>query len=197
MEDLHLLTDDSLVNLFKDGENTAFMILLSRYEERLHTYIKCIVHTEDATKDILQETYVRVVGKIRSGKYVGTGRFKFWIARIAHNCMVDYCRREINDWRTVHEDSDVDIFNDPRFSDETVEDKLIRTQICNNLRRIIRFLPECQREVIFLRIYKGLSFREIALITGVSINTALGRMRYAILHMRRIIQKNQSGFVVN
>ncbi|MCD7938205.1 MAG: sigma-70 family RNA polymerase sigma factor [Tannerellaceae bacterium] len=197
MENLHLLTDDSLLTLFIEGKNAAFEVLLSRYEIILHNYIGAIVHREDAVSDILQETYVRALSTIRKGGYEETGRFKSWIMRIAHNCMVDYCRRETSDWSFIHDSPEGDLFNDVRFCDETVEDKMIRLQILQNVKHLLRFLPVAQREIVYLRLYKELSFKEIASLTGVSINTALGRMRYAILNMRKIVRKNQNYFVMS
>ena len=189
METFQQMTDEVLVKRFANGDNQAFDILLNRHRNRVYTYILLIVRNRDLAEDVFQETFMKVIVTIKQGRYVDNGRFYAWVTRIAHNLIIDIFRRERNE-NTVSNDEfeDIDLFNNPKFSDENIEDKLVRTQVMKDVSNLVRMLPDSQKEVVVLRYYKNLSFKEIADQTGVSINTALGRMRYAVLNMRRMAE---------
>ena len=191
MQNLTKLTDEQLVAAYAKGENKAFDTLLKRHESRVFSYIFYIVKSKDLADDIFQETFVKAITTIRQGRYTESGKFSAWITRIAHNLIIDHYRQEKSE-NQVSSDTDdgVDLFNRREFSDGTIEDLLISKQITDDVRRLIRALPKSQRQVLVMRYYRNMSFKEIAEATGVSINTALGRMRYAILNMRRLAREN-------
>jgi RNA polymerase sigma-70 factor (ECF subfamily) len=191
MKTLKTKTDEELVVLYAGGENTAFDVLLNRYEGCIYSYIYFIVRNKDLAEDIFQETFVKAIMTIKQGRYTENGKFKAWITRIAHNLIIDYFRQERNENTISNDEVEVDLFNNSKLCDGTVEDEIIHRQVLSDVKKLIQFLPESQREVLEMRYYQDLSFKEIADITGVSINTALGRMRYAILNMRKMITENQ------
>lgn len=184
------LTDDYLVAAYAEGNNEAFDVLLRRHQSRVYSYIFHIVKNRDVADDIFQETFVKAIMTIKQGRYSGNGKFVAWISRIAHNLIIDYFRQEKSE-NSVSTDSDeVDMLNRKDLCDINIEDILISNQIQADVRRIIDALPDSQRQVLLMRYYSDMSFKEIAEATGVSINTALGRMRYAIINMRRIAEEN-------
>ena len=183
-------SDDQLISLYVDGKNEAFDALLERHKDRLYMYIYHAVKNEDLADDIFQDTFVKAIMTIRQGRYVDKGHFLAWITRIAHNLIIDYFRQVKNENLQSTDDDEVNILNRKEFSDVTIEDNLVMSQIHSDVRRLIRALPDNQREVLVMRYYKNMSFKEIADVTGVSINTALGRMRYAIINMRRIAEEH-------
>ncbi len=189
MSNLSAYTDDQLVARYADGDNEAFDTLLKRHESKIYSYIYYIIKDRDKADDIFQETFVKAIMTIRQGRYTGNGRFTSWITRIAHNLIIDGYRQEKIENCVSNEDDSVDIFNRKELSEGTIEDALIQQQIDVDIRRLVDALPDNQREVIILRYYKNLSFKEIADLTSVSINTALGRMRYAILNIRRMAEQ--------
>lgn len=180
------LSDEQLVKAYAEGNNEAFDTLLKRHQDRIFNYILRIIKNEDIANDIFQETFVKAIQTIRQGRYTENGKFPAWISRIAHNLIIDYYRQEKSENLQSSDLTDVDILNRKELCEETIEDILISDQIKTDVKYLIEELPELQREVLKMRYYQGLSFKEIAEITGVSINTALGRMRYAILNLRRI-----------
>lgn len=180
------LTDEQLVALYAKGNNEAFDALLLRRKTSLFTYILQRVKDKDLADDIFQETFVKAIMTIRQGRYNEEGKFAAWICRIARNLIVDYYRQEKAEASVSTDDGDVDILNRKELADETIEDAMIDIQIEEDVRRLVDELPAEQREVLVMRYYKNLSFKEIAELTNVSINTSLGRMRYAILNMRRL-----------
>lgn len=180
------LTDDTLVASYVQGNNEAFDELLARHQARIYNYILMMVKSEDVANDIFQDTFVKVVTTLKQGRYTDTGRFAAWLTRIARNLVIDFFRQEKSLGKLSTDDSDIDILNRRELSDGTIEDEMIDLQIQDDVRALLRRLPDNQRRVIVMRYYKNLSFKEIASATGVSINTALGRMRYAILNMRRM-----------
>ncbi len=184
-------TDETLVAMYANGNNDAFDALLERYKQTIHSYIYFSVRDHDLTEDIFQETFVKVITTIRQGRYTESGRFKAWITRIAHNLIIDHFRQERNENTISNDEVAVDLFNDMRLSDKTIEELLVNNQVFEDIKKMIRYLPANQREVLEMRYYSELSFKEIAARTGVSINTALGRMRYAILNMRRMMAENR------
>ena len=191
MQNLNKLADDQLVKAYAAGDNAAFDVLLSRYKTRLYTYINNIVKNDDIADDIFQEAFVKVITTIRQGRYTDDGRFASWIMRIAHNLIIDHYRQEKSENTVTTDNDDYDLLNRADYSDLSIEDIMIDRQIRNDVRRIVEALPENQREVLKMRFYRDMSFKEIAEATNVSINTALGRMRYALMNMRRIARENQ------
>jgi len=189
METYRQMTDEALVSRFANGDNQAFDILLNRHKNRVYTYILLIVRNRDLAEDVFQETFMKAIVTIKQGRYVDSGKFYAWVTRIAHNLIIDIFRKERNE-NTISNDEfeDVDLFNNPKFSDENVEDRLVKKQVMKDVSSLVRMLPDSQKEVVVLRYYKNLSFKDIADQTGVSINTALGRMRYAVLNMRRMAE---------
>lgn len=189
MNNLSACTDDELVCRYADGNNEAFDVLLKRHESKIYSYIYYIIKDRDKADDIFQETFVKAIMTIRQGRYTGNGKFFSWISRIAHNLIIDSYRQEKIENNINNEDDTLDIFNRKELSEGNVEDHIIQSQINSDIRRLVEALPDNQREVVKLRYYKNLSFKEIADVTNVSINTALGRMRYAILNIRRMAEQ--------
>ncbi len=191
MECLVNLTDEMLVKLYADGNNSAFDVLLERYEEKIFSYIFFIVHNEDVADDIFQDTFMKAVVTIQQGRYTENGKFQAWITRIAHNLIIDFFRQERNENFLSNDEMDYDLFNDVRLTEANVETKIVREQVLDDVKLLVEHLPQNQKEVVYMRYYQELSFKEIAEITGVSINTALGRMRYALLNLRRMAEKKE------
>lgn len=184
------LTDEALVASYAEGSNEAFDVLLNRYRGKVFSYIFHIVKNQDVADDIFQETFVKIIMTIKQGRYVETGKFSAWVTRIARNLVIDYFRQEKSENLVSIDNDDVDILNRRDLSDSTIEDNMVQTQICNDIRRLIHSLPDSQRNVIEMRFYQNMSFKEIADATNVSINTALGRMRYALMHIRKLAKEN-------
>ena len=185
------MADEELVVMYAKGNNIAFDVLLNRYKSSVHSYIYYIVRDRDLTEDIFQETFVKVILTIKQGRYTENGKFKAWITRIAHNLIIDQFRQERNENTISNDEVEVDLFNDMRLCEKTVEDAMVETQVFSDVKKMVEYLPDNQREVLEMRYYQNMSFKEIADRTGVSINTALGRMRYAILNMRRMAEENR------
>lgn len=190
MQNLTQLTDEMLVSAYANGNNQAFDTLLNRHNKRVFSYIYNIVKNRDLADDIFQETFVKAIMTIKQGRYVESGKFSAWLTRIAHNLIIDYYRQEKVSGLVSADETDTTILNRKELSVETVEDFIIDNQISMDVRRIMEHLPDLQREVLEMRFYRNMSFKEIADATDVSINTALGRMRYAILNMRKIAKDN-------
>lgn len=184
-------TDEELALLYSAGDNKAFDELLARNQQKVFDYIQFVVHDYDLSNDIFQDTFIKAIIYLQDGKYTDTGKFYFWLTRIAHNAIIDKFRR-IKSAHIVEPNDDNDLSN--LTSDELKEGnremEFVNNQIRADIRHMISLLPANQREVVYMRYYLDLSFKEIAEITGVSINTSLGRMRYAILNMRRMAKKN-------
>lgn len=196
MENLNQMSDDVLVGLYSSGNSKAFDILLDRYKDKLFAYIRFIIRNRELAEDIFQETFVKAIVTLQKGSYSSSGKFGAWLTRIAHNLMIDYFRQERNENSISNDETDYDLFNDTRFSDLTVEDQMVNEQTLIDVRRLVNELPDNQREVVFMRYYQDLSFKEIADITGVSINTALGRMRYALINIRRLAEEKDIKLVL-
>ena len=185
-----LLSDQVLLNRYLSGDRGAISQLIDRHSNRVRDYIRMMVKDRDVADDILQNTLIKVVRVIDEGRYADTGKFLSWVLRIAHNQVIDYFRSQ-KSAKTVNEsDAGYNVLGTLRFADSTVEDKMVSEQIAADVRRLVDFLPEEQREVVMLRYYSGLSFQEIADQTDVSINTALGRMRYALINLRKMIKEH-------
>ena len=189
MTNFSALTDEQLVRAYAKGNNEAFDTLLRRHQDRIFSYILRIIKNEDIANDIFQETFVKAIQTIRLGRYTENGKFPAWISRIAHNLIIDYYRQEKSENLQSADLTDVDILNRKELCEDTIEDIMISNQIRDDVKYLIEELPELQKEVLMMRYYQNLSFKEIAEITGVSINTALGRMRYALLNLRRIARE--------
>lgn len=190
MQTLNKQTDEQLVASYAKGNNEAFDALLLRHQSRVLNYINQMVKDRNLAEDIFQDTFVKAIMTIRQGRYTETGKFSAWINRIARNLVIDYFRQEKAEASVSSDDENYDVLNRKELSEETIEDLMIDSQIKADIRKLIKHLPKSQRQVLVMRYYKNLSFKEIAEATGVSINTALGRMRYAILNIRRIADEN-------
>ncbi len=191
------LTDYELVEQFIAGKQSSIETLITRHKNRVYTYILLLVKNEQLAEDIFQDTFIKVINSLKLGKYKDTGKFVSWVVRIAHNLIIDHFRREKNMNTISNDQTELDIFNSSKFSDKTVEDNLINDQITNDVKKLVEELPAEQKEVVILRHYVGLSFKEIAENTGVSINTALGRMRYALINLRKLIEEKDLSLTVH
>ena len=191
MEYLNEMTDEELALCYIGGNNKAFDLLLSRTQSKLFTYILFVVRDRDLADDIFQETFVKVITKLQQRKYSNTGKFSAWLVRIAHNVIMDWYR-EIKSEKIVEpsEDNDLSNLSGNEILDMNVENHYVNEQVLRDVRKMMNKLPPTQREVVFMRFYQEMSFKEIAEATGVSINTSLGRMRYAILNLRRMAKEH-------
>ena len=186
------LKDDELVKLFiEEGDQSGIEILINRHKARVYTYIYLIVKNHALAEDIFQDTFIKVIHSLQTGKYFEKGIFRSWVVRIAHNLIIDYYRKEKHMKTFSNGVGEIDIFNSRKFAEKNIEDVIISDQITENVRVLITKLPDDQKEVVLLRHYGGLSFKDIADQTNVSINTALGRMRYALINLRKLIQENK------
>ena len=189
MKNLSTSTDYELVKLYENGNDNAFDELLQRHQNYVYSYILFLVKDEERANDIFQETFTRAIIAIRGHKYQSTGKFSAWLIRIAHNFIID-TTRETESGKIVTQDNfSPNILNDIRLSEGAVETNIIERQNADRIRKMLDYLPDVQREVVLLRFYEDLSFKEIAEKTGVSINTSLGRMRYALINLRRLVQQ--------
>ncbi|MDP4185592.1 MAG: sigma-70 family RNA polymerase sigma factor [Bacteroidota bacterium] len=185
------MSDNELVEKYVEGDLSAIELLFNRHRNRIYTYIILIVKNQHLAEDIFQDTFVKVIHSLSVNRYTENGKFISWVIRIAHNLIIDHYRKEKHLHTVSSDATPVDLFNSPRYSDVNIEDNLISDQINHEIRLLIDELPLDQKEVIIMRHYLGLSFKEIADQTGVSINTALGRMRYALINMRKIIEEKK------
>lgn len=191
MENLNLMTDEELAIMYVDGDNKAFDLLLSRNQEKLFTYILFVVRDREMANDMFQETFFKVVSRLQQGKYIANGKFSAWLMRIAHNVIMDWYRQQ-RAQNIVGAPKENDLSNvGSTLLESSREGELVNNQVMEDVRRMMSHLPASQREVVFMRFYQQMSFKEIAEATGVSINTALGRMRYAILNLRRMTREHQ------
>ena len=187
MKTLENMTDERLAMLYIDGNNRAFDLLLSRNQSRLFSYILFVVRDRNTAEDIFQETFVKVITRLQNGKYTTSGKFSAWIMRIAHTVIMDWYRDQRAE-RVVEatQDNDLSNISGSELVVGSIESHYVNSQVMRDVRNLLDNLPPTQREVVFMRYYQQLSFKEIADTTSVSINTALGRMRYAILNLRRM-----------
>jgi RNA polymerase sigma-70 factor (ECF subfamily) len=184
-------TDEMLALLYIDGDNKAFDELLARNQQKLFSYIMFVVRDPEIANDVFQETFVKVITKLQEGIYTDSGKFSFWLTRIAHNIIMDNYRQQ----RSAHiiepsEDNDLNKLTGSQVMDLNRENEFVNTQVLDDVRHLMDALPTAQREVVYMRYYQDLSFKEIAEMTGVSINTSLGRMRYALINMRRMAKSH-------
>ena len=188
--DISKLKDQELVNRFVKGEKYCMQELINRHKDRVYTYIFLIVKNSDVADDLFQDTFIKVIQSLKKRKYKDEGRFVSWVMRIAHNLTIDYFRKNKNQNTYSNDQGEFDMFNNAKFSDSTIEDNMISDQTTRDVRFLIDKLPKDQKQVVLMRHYGDMSFKEIAEQTGVSINTALGRMRYALINMRKFAEEN-------
>ena len=184
-----VLSDKKLLNSYLSGNRSAISQLIERHSRRVRDYIRMMVKDNDVADDIMQETFIKAVRVIDSGRYTDNGKFLSWILRIAHNLVIDRFRAQKQNRILNESEAGYDLLGTIRLADNSVEDDMIAAQIDSDLRRLVDQLPAEQRDVVLMRYYSGMSFKEIAEHTDVSINTALGRMRYALINLRRMIKE--------
>lgn len=191
MKKLSQMTDEELAVEYVEGNNRAFDELLNRTKTGIFSYIIFIVHNQEVANDIFQETFLKAITNLQMRKYTPTGKFNAWMIRIAHNAIMDWYRRQKTK-QIIDMDDDFDIasMSDKTLMETSSEDLMANAQVLADVKAMIAFLPEAQREVVQMRYYQNLSFKEIAAITGVSINTSLGRMRYALINLRRLAKEH-------
>ena len=185
------MSDEQLALLYADGNNKAFDVLLSRVQNKLFSYIFCMVKNEELANDLFQETFIKAIMKLRDGKYKDNGKFLFWLTRIAHNVIIDQFR----DMKNAHivdapKENDLGNLRGNAVVETDREKALVNEQVLKDVRQLMEALPDVQREVVYMRYYQDMSFKEIAKVTGVSINTSLGRMRYALINLRRLSREH-------
>jgi len=190
------LNDQDLVQAYIKGDQSAIESLITRHRSKVYTYIVLTIKNQQLAEDLFQETFIKVIQSLRGGKYKDNGRFLSWVIRIAHNLIIDHFRKEKQMNSISNDDTEVDLFNSQKFSDKNIEEIIVSSQIKSEIRTLINELPSDQREVVLLRHYGELSFKEIADQTGVSINTALGRMRYALINLRKMINERELSLTV-
>ena len=191
------VTDEQLALLYVGGDNKAFDELLARTQTKLFTYIMFVVRDHDKADDIFQETFVKVITKLQQGQYTDSGKFQFWVTRIAHNVIMDWYRAEKNEHIVEPtEDNDLTNLRGASVLDTYRETELVNEQVLMDVKKMMNALPTPQREVVYMRYFQQLSFKEIAELTGVSINTSLGRMRYDLMNMRRMAKEHKIELVL-
>lgn len=184
------ISDTQLLNAYLAGDQKAISQLIEKHQKRVYDYILMKIKDPDIADDIFQETFIKVTRFLDEGRYTDNGKFLSWVLRIAHNQVIDHFRHLKQQNNINESDAGYDILNTRKFSDYTIEDQMVSSQIEEDLKNLVKGLPEEQREVVQMRYYAGMSFKEIAEQTGVSINTALGRMRYALINLRKMIKQN-------
>ena len=197
MSTLESMTDEELALSYINGNNRAFDELLSRSQDKIFNYIMYVVKDEDLANDLFQETYLKVITKMQNGRYTDTGKFFWWLTRVAHNVIIDYYRAQKSS-RIVEptKDNDLSNLNSNSVMDSNRKSEMTNAQVLRDVKKLMEALPEQQREVVFMRYYQELSFKEIAEITGVSINTSLGRMRYALINLRKLTHQHGVNLVL-
>ncbi len=183
------MNDQDLVQAYTKGDQSAIETLINRHRSKVFTYIVLTIKNQQLAEDLFQETFIKVIQSLRGGKYRDNGRFLSWVIRIAHNLIIDHFRKEKQMNSVSNDDTEIDLFNSKKLSDDNIEEVIVNNQIKAEIRALINELPDDQREVVLLRHYGELSFKEIADQTDVSINTALGRMRYALINLRKLISE--------
>ena len=184
-----MLSDKELVLAFRNGDNSAMDILINRYHRKVFGYIKHLVRNHEIAQDLCQETFVKAINSLKSDGYYETGYFSAWLMRIAHNLIIDNYRKTTKLSTVPNEIGEINLFNNAKYSDETIETHLAKSQISKDLKDLINRLPEEQKTTVLMRLNLDMSFKEIAELQNISINTALGRMRYAVLNLRKMIEE--------
>ncbi|MBL4709729.1 MAG: sigma-70 family RNA polymerase sigma factor [Flavobacteriales bacterium] len=188
------LSDQTLIRQYLDGKESAFELLLKRHKDRVFSYIMFTIRDETLANDIFQETFVKAIRTLKKGGYNEEGKFLPWINRIAHNLIIDHFRRQ-KKFPTTNGGPDFDIFEIIPDQTRTIEEETIKDQILSDVKKLVHKLPQDQKEVLMMRMYFDMSFKEIAERTNVSINTALGRMRYALINLRKMVDKKKLTYV--
>lgn len=192
MKNLNVMTDEELAMDYVNGNNRAFDELLFRHQSKLFSYILFVVRDREIADDLFQETFVKVITKLQEGKYSPSGKFSAWMMRIAHNVIMDLYRGlKVQKIVDTSVDNDLSNISTNDFYSMDIESQYVNAQVLKDVKKLMNFLPASQREVVYMRYYQQLSFKEIAEMTNVSINTSLGRMRYAILNLRRMVKENE------
>ena len=186
-----VLSDQVLLNSYLSGNSQAISTLIERHSRRVRDYIRMMVKDNDVADDLMQETFIKAVRHIDEGRYADSGKFLSWVLRIAHNQVIDFFRQKKSSKSISESEAGYGILGTLRFAENNVEDRIVASQIESDVRRLVDELPDEQREVVMLRYFSGMSFQEIADQTEVSINTALGRMRYALINLRKMIKENK------
>jgi len=185
-------TDEKqLIRNYLNGNHSSLQILIKRHQNRLYSYIFLLVKDKQLADDVFQDTYVKVINTLKQGNYRDEGKFIQWVMRIAHNLVIDHFRKSKKVSFVESQNNEYDVFDMIRFTDPSIEEQLITKQIHSDVSKLVHYLPDEQKEVIQLRCYSGLSFKDIAEQTEVSINTALGRMRYALINLRKLIEERK------
>jgi len=182
------VTDQELIGRYSAGDQSSLEILIRRHKNRIFAYILMIVKEKELAEDLFQDTFIKVINTIRSGSYKEEGKFIQWAMRIAHNLIIDHFRKSKR-IPTIENRDDFDIFDKIRIPVESIEERIITEQIHKDVKKLIDYLPKEQREVLIMRHYGDMSFKDIAEVTNVSINTALGRMRYALINLRKLVDE--------
>lgn len=185
-----LVTDQELINMYLSGNHSSLEQLIFRYKNKVYSYILMVVKEKELAEDIFQDTFIKVINTLRTGTYQEEGKFIQWVMRIAHNLIIDHYRKAKR-IPVIENNEDYDVFNSIKISDGSIEDQIISNQILKDVRNLIELLPPEQKEVLIMRHYADMSFKDIAEQTNVSINTALGRMRYALINLRKLIKQKE------
>lgn len=184
-----IVSDKELLNQYLEGDKSAISTLINKHNRRVRDYLYTMVKDRDIADDIAQETFIKAIKVIDEGRYTDNGKFLSWVLRIAHNRALDYFRSQKTNTKVNESNTGYNVLGTIKYADKSVEESIISEQTAAEIRSLVELLPEEQKEVVMLRYYSDLSFKEIAEQTGVSINTALGRMRYALINMRRMIKE--------
>ena len=191
------ISDYDLINRFIKGDESSFEELIRRHKNKVFAYINLYIRDQALAEDIFQDTFLKVIQSVKAGKYSDNGKFLSWVMRIAHNLIIDNFRRVKQINAISNDGCELDLFNSVKLSDGNIETDYIKRQIKKDIRTMIGCLPDDQKEIVILRHYADMSFKDIAEITGVSINTALGRMRYALINLRKIMEEKKISLTVN
>lgn len=191
MKNASFVSDQELISGYLLGNHASLEVLINRHKQKVYSYIQLVVHDKHLADDIFQDTFIKVINTMRTGAYKEEGKFIQWVMRIAHNLIIDHYRKASRLPVLENSQDDGDVFDNLRITEDSIEDQMIVDQIHDDVRKLIEFLPEEQREVLMMRHYADMSFKEIAEQTDVSINTALGRMRYALINLRKLIEKKE------
>jgi RNA polymerase sigma factor (sigma-70 family) len=200
---LNKLNDEQLVKLYINGNEDAFEVLLKNHKRKIYGYIYKMVKDSELAEDLFQDTFIKVIHTLKQDKYNEEGKFLPWVMRIAHNLIIDYFRKANRmpmagrKKRSGVDDDDFDIFRNIKISDKNIQDHIIEEQILNDVKKLIEYLPADQKEVLVMRHYQDMSFKDIAETTGISINTALGRMRYALINLRKLVKDHNIELTLN
>lgn len=190
MKTLNAATDEMLVDMYIKGNDNAFDVLMKRYESKVYSYIYYSVKNQELAEDLFQEVFMKIIVHLRSGKYQENGKFYAWVMRVAHNLIIDTFRKDIDEKIISNDETEQDLFNDPSLAvNDNREQEMIKEQMVSDIKELIAKLPESQRQVLLMRYYEDMSFKEIAQKTNCSINTALGRMRYALINLKKMSRK--------